>query len=447
MKVLIISANLLPVTPSGSAYIAGAAIKAGHQVEIFDCRFAERIIPELKRHIKIFNPDISAISIRNVTGDMVDQTSEFYTKYFDHRPFVRGIVNCLKKETTGKIIPGGPGFNYFATEWLKYLDLDYGLRGEGEFSFPKLLSKIEKGGDIYNIPGAVYKKNDHYIKNDRPLIKDYSDTGFPAYELFDQKKYDKQEIPYAIVTKRGCAFNCSFCPHSSLEGTRYRLKTPERVVDEMEYVLDKTGSRNFNFCDNAFNAPKKHAEAICHKILKRNLNINWSTGSFKPLGVTKEQCDLFKKSGCDSLFIAVETASEKMLKSMNRRYKVSDVENTLSVFSESDIEFGISILLGAPGETPDTIKETFDLIHHYPKINFVWVSIGLNLWTSHQKVIEIARKEGQLIDDKTLFSGSYYISPELPKDFMIGFIDSLKDKKNYAFQVNMPYKGYSKIFN
>jgi hypothetical protein len=78
MKVLIISGAFLPLSPSclqfspsGAAYIAGAARKAGHTVEVFDCCVASRLIDELKEKLSEFNPDVIGISITFVTGDDV----------------------------------------------------------------------------------------------------------------------------------------------------------------------------------------------------------------------------------------------------------------------------------------------------------------------------------------------------------------------------------------
>lgn len=76
----------------------------------------------------------------------------------------------------------------------------------------------------------------------------------------------------------------------------------------------------------------------------------------------------------------------------------------------------------------------------------MWVSVGLCLWTHHQKILDDARNSGQLKDNGELFSGAYYISPELTKSYMIGFIESLKSRKKCGFQVNMPYVGYKKNF-
>jgi radical SAM superfamily enzyme YgiQ (UPF0313 family) len=454
MKVLIISGAFLPMSqsrlkfsPSGTAYIAGAARNAGHTVEVFDCFVANELIADLKVKLSEFGPDVIGISITFVTGDILDEESEFGTKYFDLRPEIKRIVDTIRQNANSHVVLGGPGFNYYGKEWLDYLNLDYGLRGEGEYSFPLYLSKIEQIGDIYSVPGCVFRKAGKIIKIPRDRITDFNNTAFPAFDLFDCEKYNKQNIPYALYTKRGCSFQCTFCPHSSLEGSRYRLKSAERVINEIEHVKRMTKSENINFCDNSFNCPKPHAEAICKEIIKQRLRVKWKSGAIKPLRLTKDFCRLMKESGCDYVGLSIETASEKILVTRKRGYSVDDIREAMDNLSNSEIPFGLSIMLGAPGETPETVSETFRIVDSYPMIESIWVNIGLFLWTHHQKVLEAARKDGQLKNDRELFDGAYYISPELPKDYMISLIESLRTRKNCSVQVNKPYREYHKAVN
>jgi len=439
MKVLIISSNTLAFSPSGPAYVAGAALNAGHTVEVFDCLFAKDRPSELDGHITRFNPDVIGISIRLVTGNIIDESAEFNTRRFDVRPDVKDMVERIKQSSSAHIVLGGPGFNYYGPDWLEYLDLDYGIRGEAEFAFPLYLERLEEGGDIHSVPGCIYRKDGRVHKVPRELIEDLDPTALPAYELFDLDQYFEHNISAAIFTKRGCAFRCTFCPYRSLEGGHYRLKSPQRVVDEIEHIQKAKKPKMLSFCDNSFNVPKKHAEAICHELIDRKLDVRWGTGALKPVGVTENFCRLMRDAGCDYVNLAVETASEEMLRGMGRGYKPKHIRQALTSLSKSDIPFGISLLIGAPGETPETIAETLDLVDSFQMPLETWVTIGICLWTHHQEVLDDARKAGQLKDDRELFDGAYYISPELPKDYMLELIEALGARENYTVQVNKPY--------
>jgi radical SAM superfamily enzyme YgiQ (UPF0313 family) len=370
-----------------------------------------------------------------------DKNAEFGMKRFDTRILVKEIVDCIKRLTAVPIVSGGPGFNYYGPDWLDYLDLDYGLRGEAEFSFPKYLKRLESGGDIHTIPGCVYRGNGRFVRVPRNRIENLDATAFPAYDLFDLERYVAKGIGAGISTRRGCTFRCTYCAYSSLEGNRYRLKSPERVVDEMEHILKANNSLTIEFCDNCFNFPLKQTIATCNEIIRRGSNVRWSTIDLKPIGITDDLLKLFKDSGCASLFLDTASASEKMLKSMHRGYSVAQVRESLSCLTRADIPFGVYLLLGAPGETPETIAETLSIIDSF-SVPRVSVTIGINLWTHHQPIVEQLRSTGQFPEDENLFDEIHYISPELPKSYMIDLIHNLNERKNYAVFLFKPYAGY-----
>ena len=117
------------------------------------------------------------------------------------------------------------------------------------------------------VAGAALKAGHTVEVFESLFAEDLDATALPAYELFDLDQYFDHNISCAIFTKRGCAFSCTFCPYRSLEGVRYRLKSPTRVVDEIEHIQSAKNPKMFTFCDNSFNVPKKHAEAICKEII------------------------------------------------------------------------------------------------------------------------------------------------------------------------------------
>ena len=439
MKVLVISANSLPSAPSGPAYIAGAALAAGHTVETFEALFAHDLEADLKQQIKSFKPDVVAVSIRLVHAYMIDESAEHGTKHLDLRGRVKQIVDCIRENSDAHIVLGGPGFNYYGLDWLEYLNLDYGIRGEAELSFPQYLDALQERGDIYRVPGCVYRENGHFVKVPREYVEDMDAAAYPAYQLFDLKLYAEHGISPAIVTKRGCEFNCTYCPYSELEGKRYRLKSSKRVVDEIEHIYKTGYPRMVTFCDNNFNVPNNHALAVCQEIINRQLDITWGTGTIKPLNVTGDACRLYKESGCGYLGLSVESASTRMLKRMQRGCTVDDIRQSLISLANSGIPFGASLMFGAPGETPETISETLSLMDEYHVPDGVWVTIGICLWTDRQQVLADARADGQLDNDDQLFSGANYVSPQLPKTYMEELVESLRAKDGYTVQVNKLY--------
>ncbi len=441
MKVLLVSTNTLPASPSGPAYIAGAALRAGHTVEVFECLFARDLAGELKTHLARFQPDVIGLSIRLVHGYVIDEAAPFYTRHLDLRRRVKTVTDTIRQVSAAPIVLGGPGFNYYGPDWLEYLGLDYGLRGEADFSFPLYLHKLERGEDVTTVPGCIFRRAGRIGEAPRELIGNLDDTTRPAYELFDLHQYEALNISPAILTKRGCAIGCAYCPYRALEGARYRLKSPARVVDEIEPLQKVKPPRMVMFCDNNFNVPHRHAEAICREIIRRKGAVPWGTGSLWPRGLTLDFCRLLRDSGCNYVNLSVESGSDRMLQRMKRGYTAAHVRQAIESLAAAGIPFSASLLLGGPGETPETVAESLALLQAYPIPLGTWVTVGLCLWTSLQPDLAEARQSGQVRDDE-LFRGATYMSPALPEEFMRGVIETLHTLPEFTVQVNKPYAGY-----
>jgi radical SAM superfamily enzyme YgiQ (UPF0313 family) len=442
LRVLIVSANSLPASPSGPVYVAGAVRQDGHEVRIFERLFANDLAGELTAKLGEFDPDVIGISIRLVFGDELDPTAPFGTRHTDLRPRVLEIVNVIRQYSNCRIILGGPGFNYYARAWLEYLDLDYGICGEGEEAFPLFLKQLLEGGDIYSVPGCVFRRDGGFYSVPQRPVENLDGQALPAYDLLDWEPYAGRKITPAIFTKRGCAFSCTYCPYSKLEGKRYRLKSPQRVLSEARNILQNSGGRQVMFCDNNFNAPRQHAVSICRVLISEKADFQWGTGDLRPVGVTDDFCKLMEESGCFYANLAIESASEKMLQSMKRGYTARQVRESLDAMSRSRIPFGASLMLGAPGETPETIAETMAVLDDYKIPNGVWVTVGVYLWTDYQDIVAEARRTRFLKEDQELFSGCVYLSPGLPGSFLRELPDALRAKPGYAVQFNKPSEAW-----
>ena len=437
MRVLMISSNTLPAAPSGPAYVAGAARQAGHTVRVFERLFAQDLKSELTDVLQEFQPDIIGLSIRLVFGDELDPEAPLGTRHTDLRPRVREIVDVIRRVSKAFVVLGGPGFNYYATDWLNYLDLDYGIRGEGEESFPLFLKRFEEGGDPGTIPGCVFRKNCHFESIPPRLVEDLDRMALPAYDLFNLEKYAASGITPAIFTRRGCAFNCTFCPYSKLEGKRYRIKSPEHILAEIQHVQGHSSVQRVMFCENSFNIPKRHAESICRALISKGIGIQWGTGDLKPIGITADFCQLMADSGCFYANLAIESASATMLKRMKRGYTVRQIRDSLEALSRSSLPFGASVMFGAPGETPETITETLQLLADYAIPDGVWITIGVYLWTELQDIVAEMRSKGALTD-QDLFSGKVYLSPALSISYLEDLLVELRAKPGFQVQVNKP---------
>jgi radical SAM superfamily enzyme YgiQ (UPF0313 family) len=433
MKILIASANSYPAAPTGPVYIAGALRQCGHEVRIYDS-LLDPELRELQDELSTYQPDVVGVSIRLVHGDIQDRTVPFGTRYIDLRPRIKQLTDTIKEQSMAHIILGGPGFSYYAHDWLEYLDLHCGICGEAEEIFPQYLQAVVEGADPRALAGCAFRDQHGCLVNPPHRPMNLNHQGLPGYDLLAWERYAVHNITPAVFTKRGCAFDCSFCPYSKLEGKQYRLKSPQRVLNEIHHTLAYTASKRILICDNSFNAPRRHAEALCRAF--REDRLEWGSGDLKPLGLNDEFCGLMKDSGCYYLNLSIESGSDSMLANMRRGYQAKNVRQSIEALSRAGIPFGASLLLGGPGETPDTIAETLDLMSTYSFPLGVWVTIGVYMWTELQDITREARRSGYLGMDQSLFDGPVYLSPHISRTDLDKLVDYLHRLPGYTVQVN-----------
>ena len=128
---------------------------------------------------------------------------------------------------------------------------------------------------------------------------------------------------------------------------------------------------------------------------------------------------------------------------MKRGYTPQQVREALGTLSRSKIPFGVSLMLGAPGETPETIAETLRVVDDYEIPNGVWVTIGVYLWTDLQDIVHEARQTGVLKDDRELFKGAVYLSPDLPTTYLKELPEALRARSGTTVQFNKPSEAWS----
>jgi hypothetical protein len=140
-------------------------------------------------------------------------------------------------------------------------------------------------------------------------------------------------------------------------------------------------------------------------------------------------------AGCDSVNLAIESASEEMLERMKRGYTVRQVRESLEALSRSGLPFSASLMIGAPGETPGTISKSLQVLADYEIPNGVWVTIGVYLWTDLQDVVSDLRQAGYL-EGVDLFSGKIYLPPVLTRSYIEDLLTELKSRPGFQVQVN-----------
>ena len=417
MKVLLIQSHLgriksfPPLFPIGICYIA-TALQGKHKVKILDLNLRElpQAYEELEKEIVAFAPDVAGISIRDI-----DTTSR--ADIFFNFKTIRPTAQLIKKANSNvKLLAGGAGFSIFAQKIMERIpEFDYGVFLEGEESVSELLENL---GSPEKVKGIFYRKNGTVTFTGLREFPDFSKVPIPVREpnLIDINQYiGPMENNIGIQSKRGCMLNCIYCGYPFLSGRRLRLRMPQSVADEIEYLM-KLGVRKFTFVDNIFNIPPAHAKGICEEIIKRGLDIEWSAW-FEIKNATKELILLAKKAGCKHFGFSPDGSTNKALSVLKKDITEEDIGKNLEIIKKTDgIRAGYNFFLTLPNTGLRDMIKTLILYFKIPIFLFGRGSVYIS-WVRiepHTEIHKIAIEEGSISKDTDLLPAE---QSELPKLF------------------------------
>jgi radical SAM superfamily enzyme YgiQ (UPF0313 family) len=406
MKILLISANTekinMPVLPLGMAYVGAAVQNAGHEVKSLNLMMVRDIRGLLIEAISGFSPDVIGISVRNID----DQLMESPNFLLDG---VRTVVSECRSLSDAPIVLGGAGYSIFPRRALEYLKADMGIQGEGEKAFVMLLERLEHKGDISEIPGLCLPETG-LVKKSRPVKNlDHHPQPLLNTHLLLPSCLKNEEIWFPIQTRRGCAMDCSYCSTASIEGRLLRKHSVAYAVDFIRQYAS-AGIENFFFVDNTFNFPLSYAKALCDRIITAGLNIRWRCILY-PWKIDDELVEKMAQAGCKEVSLGFESGSESILKRMNKRYTLDDVRRISKMLGKQQIHRMGFLLLGGPGETKDSVKQSFYFADSL-EIEAIKITSGIRIYPD-TALHRIAVDEGIIEPDDDLLFPKFYMAEGL----------------------------------
>lgn len=368
--------NMLP--PLGIGYLGAVLEKAGFEVKIIDAPPLRLDFRKIVSEAVAFGPGLIGFS---------SSTVDF--------PTVVKLAKLLKEKLKTPIVIGGPHVTALPEEVMEYRCFDFGVIGEGEETLVELIKKFENRAVLGRIKGIVFRSGNKIIKTPpRPFIKNLDSLPFPARHLMPPlSAYHPTPATYkrfpvgTIITSRGCPYQCSFC-FRGVFGNRLRFRSPQNVVDEVEVLLSEFGAQEVRFFDDTFNADPERVKTICRLIIKRGLNFSW-TCLGRVNSVDKEMLKLMKRAGCWQISYGIESGNEAILKSLDKGIDKKIVKKAIALTYQEGIASLGFFILGLPGETPSTMKETIDFAKSLPlsAANFTIATPypGTKLWKLAQE--------------------------------------------------------------
>ncbi len=381
MRILLINANRFkqpwPVIPFGLSCVASACEHSGYNVKMLDLCFSKNCTKDMTKAIDDFSPDVIGISIRNIDNS-VGYKTQFLLKETKSE-----IISPCKKIYSGKIVIGGPSVGINGGEMLDYFDLHYAIRGDGEKAFGEFVKRIDKGIPLEGMEGLIIRKHGKIIQNASPMrVENLDELPFvnPA-KYIDLTPYRKFDSPIQIQTKRGCALDCSYCTYKRIEGGKYRFKKPQIVADHMERLVKETGINHIEFTDSTFNLPSEHCKNVLRALSEKKLHLNLRTMGLNPGAVDEELVDLMSRVGFRDVDLGVESGSDITLKGLKKNFTKKDVIKAGKLLQNKKIPVTWYLLVGAPGETRQTLSETFETINKAAsKWDLINLGVGVRVY-------------------------------------------------------------------
>jgi radical SAM superfamily enzyme YgiQ (UPF0313 family) len=428
LNVLLINPNRehmpWPAVPIGLCTVAVAVERAGHEVELLDLTFSNDPVKDTVAAVRRREPEVVGITARNIDN------CNFEAPVFYLQEIRDTIVPAVRRAApSAKIVVGGSAVNVSPADTFEFLQADYALVGEGEEAMVALLEALGGSRPLSEVQGllSLGPRNPEPLpildtgrlvrgepRTGRALVRDLETAvRSEAWRWVNLRRYAAAGGPYSIQTKRGCALKCSYCVYNNIEGHAYRLRSAFGVVDEIEEAVRGHGVRQVDFVDSTFNLPLYHARAVCEELARRELPVELSTMGLNPAGLSEELLVTMKRAGFRSVMCTPESASDVTLQTLQKGFTKGSVIKAARALRRSGIPTYWFFMLGAPGETMQTVRETLAFCEeHIAATDMVLFSTGIRVYPG-TPLEQTCKELGWFASDDPLFFPSWFLSPEI----------------------------------
>ena len=340
--------------PLGIAYLAAVLIQAGYNVEVLDCLAEGYDSAAFSAFLLKEKYDIIGIST---------YTPDWYT--------TKKNLSLIKEIQPDAItVIGGPHVNSMVNAGLgEYLLNDsnlfnFAVYGEGEHTFLDLVRAIIEKRNTDNIDGTLWKSPDGkcHINSPRKLMKDIDTLPFPALEYLPLSKYKRTPSSYkrtpvrSILTARGCPYSCIFCDRGAF-GPSVRSRSIENVMHEVDRLAKKFKTKELRIWDDVFTMNEKTTIDFCDEI--KRYGLLWSCNG-RVNTITVNMLKHMKSVGCWSVDFGIESGNDNILKAISKGITVKTASEAIKMVKRAGMEVRAFFILGFPGETEETVKDTVD---------------------------------------------------------------------------------------
>ena len=301
------------------------------------------------------------------------------------------------------VLMGGPHPTARAEEALEHAD--WVLRGEADETFFEFLEKFEAGVELTEIEGLSYRTDlgcVHNPRSTRPVDLD----ALPIPDLTLIEGWERMRI-LPVMTSRGCPYDCAFCSVTKMFGRRYRFRSPEKIVDELEQAMALKKWYFTFFVDDNFIANRKRAKELMRLMIERKVTPRWSAQVRVEVARDDEMLELMRRSNCKFVYVGLESINPETLKLYNKHQSLEDIERCIRKLHAYKIRIHGMFVFGADTDTVQTLRDTgrFARRMGIDTVQFMILTPLPDTETHHQ-----LESEGRiLVRDWSLYDAQYVV--------------------------------------
>jgi len=362
--------------PLGLLYIASSCMaKRNDEVKVIDA-FCENLTEdELLQHVVREKPEVFGMNCSTHT-------------FLDTISVLKRVHDTIPET---KIVLGGFHATFAWERILKaYPFVDYLIKCEGENSFPELLDCLERGSLPSRVDGLCYMDDGRIVSNREVAIEDLDSLSFPNRSLVQDVEYgyfhNNIRLTFGkfttISSSRGCPFRCSYCSCAAFSKRRWRARSPENVVDELE-MLQSEGYECCVFVDDNLTLSGDRIEKMCDLIRERRIRMRFYCEG-RVDEVSPSLMKTMKRAGFDVIYFGIESPQKHVLDYYRKNINADIARRAIEEAKRAGMIVVSSYILGAPVESAQDIDRTVDFIRstrsHGVQINILDCLIGTELW-------------------------------------------------------------------
>jgi radical SAM superfamily enzyme YgiQ (UPF0313 family) len=357
--------------PFGCAYLAGSVRHVGHEVHIVDAlglaldRYSS--IPDLPTGLRHGLEDNETIALIPHDVEIIGVTCMFSLEW----TFTRDLMISIRERFPNAVIIVG-GEHITAMPEYSMTDcavIDYCVAGEGEQTLVDLVTALDKGLPVAEVPGIFYRQDGEIVASQsRKRIRQLDTIPRPAWDLAPIRNYLDSGTMIGVnfgrsmplLASRGCPYECTFCSNPGMWGTLWRVRSPQEVFSEILDYKKEYGASNFDFYDLTAIVKKQWIVEFCNLLINNNANITWQL----PSGTRSEVIDaevtnLLFQSGCVYLTYAPESGSPATLERIKKKISLQAMLLSMKAAKKSGISIKANIILGFPDETLWNVMQSY----------------------------------------------------------------------------------------